>query len=100
MRVVGLDLVAEYAARASEQDATRLRSWLYEVRHRSWRNLTALKSDYSCVDISNPPCTAFVLASAPVRIESIIDFKRGLLVVTAVKPTLPDLERSMQGRTQ
>lgn len=98
--MIGLDLVADYAARLSEHDAARLRSWLYEVRHRSWRGLTALKSDYSCLDISEPPLTAFVLASAPVRIETIIDFKLGLLVVTAVKPTLPDLERSAQGYTQ
>lgn len=84
VRVLGVDLLLECAAHASDTDASAIWAWLKHVRERNWRTSEEVRADYSGAELRLPSAT-FRLVSRPIRIESLIDFRCGVVVVTEVK---------------
>jgi hypothetical protein len=93
MRVVGLDLVS---CRLNEdpfsQKADALRAWVSELEHRDFFTSAQLAAAFRQVDMSAPPITIFHLAYAPLRIDTVIDFRTRVVLVTRISEVQQQLQ--------
>ena len=88
MRFVGLTEVASFVLQCPDQSEV-VRAWLTEMRHRTWVTAASLLSDFPNADASRPPDVVFHLAAGSVRIETIIDFRTGVVLLTRIHhPTM------------
>jgi mRNA-degrading endonuclease HigB of HigAB toxin-antitoxin module len=85
VRVLGRDVVeAHLAERRFSPEGDALRAWLYELEHCEWTHPARLSAAFQRVDLSAPPSAIFHLASAPLRIETLIDFRTRIVLVTRI----------------
>jgi hypothetical protein len=61
-----------------------VRAWLSEMKHRDWDCAAMLKADFGLVDISASPTIVFHLRPVTVRIHTVIDFRRRIVLLTAI----------------
>jgi len=85
MRVVGYTEAASFLAR-HPLHGEALTAWLHEVRHRHWRSPAALAADFGCVEVA-PPYTIFRLGIRPLLVETIVDFRNQVVLLTGVRVT-------------
>jgi mRNA-degrading endonuclease HigB of HigAB toxin-antitoxin module len=83
MRFVGQTEVAAFLAECPDQ-SDGLRAWLAEMKHRSWGSANALAADFLNVDASGLPTVIFYLEPTALRIETLIDFRNGVVLLTAI----------------
>jgi hypothetical protein len=57
---------------------------MYEIRYCAWANELELIAAFPSVDLSNVPAVIFVLAGAAIRIETLIDFRLGIVLLTHI----------------
>lgn len=91
MRFVGQTELAGFLTR-SPGYADTLRAWLAEMKHGRWTSAAGLVADFPNVDASDLPSVVFRLALAALRVETIIDFRRGIVLlveITAVASLRP-----------
>ena len=84
MRFVGLTEIAAYLV-DRPTDADAVRAWLTEIRHGTWANVDALALDFAHIDASQPPAIVFVLRGGHLWIETLINFRIGLAVLTGIR---------------
>jgi mRNA-degrading endonuclease HigB of HigAB toxin-antitoxin module len=84
MRLLGHTEVGDFIAQNPEQ-AEAVRAWLAEVRHRQWTGPATLAADFLHVDASDPPVVIFRLLPVGVRIETLVDFRNGVVLLTAIQ---------------
>ena len=84
MRFVGQTEIAAFLAECPEQ-SEGLCAWLAEMKHRSWGSATALVADFLNVDASDLPVVIFYLEPTSLRIETLIDFRNGVVLLTAIQ---------------
>ena len=85
MRFVGQTEVAGFLARSPGYVDT-VRAWLAEMKHGRWASAAALAANFQNVDTSELPSVVFYLAPAALRIETIIDFRMGIVLLVAIAP--------------
>jgi mRNA-degrading endonuclease HigB of HigAB toxin-antitoxin module len=83
MRFVGLTEIATFVAQCPDR-ADAVRAWLTEMKHRNWANAAALASDFANADASELPVIVFYLGPQSVRIETLIDFRNGIVMLTKI----------------
>ncbi|HCX16612.1 MAG: hypothetical protein CL533_18370 [Afipia sp.] len=66
-----------------------VRAWVSEMRHRDWDCASALKADFGLVDISALPAVVFYLQPTALRIDTLIDFRRRTVLLTALAAPTP-----------
>jgi mRNA-degrading endonuclease HigB of HigAB toxin-antitoxin module len=84
MRFVGQTEIAAFLAEYPG-DSDGLRAWLAEMKHRSWSSPDALAADFLKVDASSLPAVIFYLEPIALRIETLIDFRNGVVLLTAIQ---------------
>lgn len=84
MRFVGQVEVAAFL-RDHPDDTERLQAWVAEIRYCNWRDSQELLASFRDVDISRSPLIVFRFRKPPIRIETITDFRTGVLVLLAIK---------------
>jgi mRNA-degrading endonuclease HigB of HigAB toxin-antitoxin module len=85
VRVLGRDVIeAHLAERRLLPEGDALRAWLYELEHAEWTQPARLSASFPRVDLSALPSAIFHLATAPLRIETLIDFRTGIVLVTHI----------------
>lgn len=84
MRFVGHNEIAAFLARWPGYGPP-VRAWVFEVKHRHWDSAAALEADFGHVDISALPIVIFHLQPITLRINTVIDFRRGIVLLTAIK---------------
>lgn len=85
MKFVGQTEVAAFlAVSPGYEDAVR--AWLAEMKYGQWLSAAALTADFQNVDTSELPSVVFYLAPAALRIETIIDFRVGIVLLVAISP--------------
>jgi mRNA-degrading endonuclease HigB of HigAB toxin-antitoxin module len=94
MRFVGQTEIAGFLAQSPGYRDT-IRAWLAEMKHGRWASAAALAADFQNVDTSELPSVVFYLAPAALRIETIIDFRIGIVLLMAIAPFA-----AMQGNPQ
>jgi len=86
--IIGMKLVGqthlEEAVRCRPDCADALRAWESEIRHRTWKTAAALTPFFRGVDPSRLPVATFRLGSPALRIETLIDMRTGVVLVTNV----------------
>ena len=88
MRFVGQTEIASFLAECPGY-ALPVRAWLAEMKHRRWTNADAIVADFLNVDASRLPTVVFNLEPAALRIETLIDFRNGVVLLTAIqRPTM------------
>lgn len=93
VRVVGLDLVANHLLGCrSSTEAEAIRAWVYELEHRDFGDPARLTAGFRQVDLSKPPVAIFHLAGTPLRIDTLIDFRTGVVLVTHIS----EVQRRLQ----
>jgi hypothetical protein len=65
--------------------AENLLAWLGEIQHRYWRNSRALAADFQSVDVTCPPAVVFRLGRPELVIETLADFRNGIMLLTRVQ---------------
>jgi mRNA-degrading endonuclease HigB of HigAB toxin-antitoxin module len=85
MRFVGKTEVGGFLAQAPEYDDT-VKAWAAEMKHGHWHSAAALAADYQNIDISDLPSVIFYLESVELRIDTMIDFRRGIVLLVAIAP--------------
>jgi mRNA-degrading endonuclease HigB of HigAB toxin-antitoxin module len=85
MRFVGQTEVAGFLAQ-SPGYVDALRAWLAEMKHGRWASAAALAADFQNVDTSELPSVVFYLTPAALRIETIVDFRMGIVLLVAIAP--------------
>ncbi len=85
MRFVGQTEVAGFLAQLPGYSDT-VSAWLAEMKHGRWASAAALAADFQNVDTSELPSVVFYLAPAAVRIETIIDFRMGIVLLVGIAP--------------
>lgn len=83
MRFVGLTEIAAFIAQCPG-DAETVRAWMMEIKHRTWASAGALALDFPNADASHLPVVVFYLGFRSVRIETLIDFRNGIVLLTEV----------------
>lgn len=83
MRFLGQTEVSEFLA-GWPDCGPPVRAWVSEMKHRDWECAAALKADFGLVDISASPAVVFHLQPATVRIDTVIDFRRRIVLLTAI----------------
>jgi mRNA-degrading endonuclease HigB of HigAB toxin-antitoxin module len=84
MRFLGQTEIASFLAQCPEQ-AQAVRAWLAEIRYGRWPGPEALAADFLDVDASDPPVVVFQLLPIGVRIETLVDFRNGIVLLTAIQ---------------
>lgn len=84
MRFAGLAEVATFLAQCPGETEA-MRAWVTEVRHRTWANAAALTTDFADVDTSRLPTVVFGLQRGILQIETLIDFRSGIVLLTAIR---------------
>jgi len=90
MRFVGQAEVVAFL-RDYPTESERLQAWVAEMRHCNWRSVQELTAAFTAVDSSRSPLMVFQLASPPLRIETLIDFRTNVLMLLAIKYPLARL---------
>jgi mRNA-degrading endonuclease HigB of HigAB toxin-antitoxin module len=91
MRFVGQTEIAAFLLeRPLHGDA--LRAWVAEVKHQRWMSADEMAADFRNVDASDLPIVMFYVASTGLRIETLVNFRIGIVLVTGITAfaTLPD----------
>lgn len=83
MRFVGLTEIACFVASLPDEGAI-VRAWLMEIRFRTWETADSLLADYPNADISRPPVVVFYVGDDGLRIETIIQFRAGIVFLTQI----------------
>jgi mRNA-degrading endonuclease HigB of HigAB toxin-antitoxin module len=65
-------------------DADALRAWVYELEHRDFGDPQRLIAGFRQVDLSKAPVAIFHLAGTPLRIDTLIDFRTEVVLVTHI----------------
>lgn len=94
MRFVGQTEIAGFLAQ-SPGYVDPVRAWLSEMKHGHWTSPAALAADFQNLDTTELPAVVFYLAPAALRIETIIDFRMGIVLLVAIAPFA-----AMQGNPQ
>ena len=84
MRFLGQIEVAEFV-KAHPRQGEALRAWVAEVRHHNWPDGKALSADFPGVDLSKQPSVVFHLRRAALTIETLVSFRTGCLLLTAIR---------------
>lgn len=84
MRFVGQTEIAAFLAEYPDR-SEGLRAWLAEVKYRSWGSADALAADFLNADASGLPTVIFYLDSRSLQIETLIDFRNGVVLLTAIQ---------------
>jgi hypothetical protein len=63
-----------------------VRAWLTEIKQRQWLSAPELAADFRQVDTSGLPLVIFYLAPLAVRIETLINFRLGIVLLTRIDP--------------
>jgi hypothetical protein len=85
MKLLGTPILSLHLTGLGDRKAAEmLRSWAYEIRYCAWANELELIAAFPSVDVSNFPAAIFVLASAAIRIETLIDFRLGIVLLTHI----------------
>ena len=95
MRFVGqAEIHAVLAEWPEHGDA--LRAWTFEIKHRWWRSTAELAADFRNVDASRIPAVIFYLPPAGLQIETLIDFRLGIVLATGFRPPAVMLDRALE----
>jgi mRNA-degrading endonuclease HigB of HigAB toxin-antitoxin module len=101
MKLLGTPILSSHLLGLHDDKAAEmLRAWMCEIRHCAWANELELIAAFPSVDLSNVPAVIFVLASAAIRIETLIDFRLGIVLLThisEVKVATPESQRPERG---
>ena len=93
MRVIGLDLVSSRLnGDPFSQRADALRAWVYELEHRDFSTSAHLAAAFPRVDLSAAPVAIFHLAYAPFRIDTVVDFRTRVVLITRISEVRQHLE--------
>jgi mRNA-degrading endonuclease HigB of HigAB toxin-antitoxin module len=65
--------------------AETLRAWLTEIQHRDWHSREALAADFQSVDATRPPLAVFRLGRPALLIETLVDFRNGIVLLTEIR---------------
>jgi hypothetical protein len=84
MRFVGLAEIEAFI-RDHPPDAEMVRAWVFEMKSRRWDRPEAVIRDHRGANTSRSPTVTFSLASAPVQIETLIDFRNSIVVLTNIQ---------------
>jgi mRNA-degrading endonuclease HigB of HigAB toxin-antitoxin module len=71
--------VAQYPSHAED-----LRVWLVELENLTWTSADALLKDYPRADASRLPALIFYLGPTRLRIETLVDFRNGIVLLTSI----------------
>jgi len=89
MKFLGRTEIATFVARYPTY-AEDLRVWLAEVVDTAWSSVDALLSDYPRADASHLPTLIFYLGPKRLRIETLVDFRNGIVLLTDIgRPVAP-----------
>jgi len=83
MRFVGQTEIAAFLAEWPGHGES-VRAWLSEMKYRRWPTAAALESDFGSADVSGTPAVTFYLANASVRIETLVDFRTSVVMLTRI----------------
>lgn len=83
MKFLGLTEVAAYLQN-NPTTAETIRAWVGEIKHRNWESAEELRADFRSVDVSQAPTTIFFLGRTSIRAETLIDFRKKLVLLTAL----------------
>jgi hypothetical protein len=101
MKLLGIPILRAHLIGLRDQKAAEmLRSWAYEIRYCAWANELELIAAFPSVDVSNVPAVIFVLASTAIRIETLIDFRLGIVLLTHIsesKLAVAESQRTERG---
>jgi hypothetical protein len=84
VRFVGQTEIASFLLEWPEY-AEPLQAWLTEMKHRRWPSADALAVDFPNVDASRAPVLVFYLLPAGIRIETLVDFRNGIVLLTVIQ---------------
>jgi mRNA-degrading endonuclease HigB of HigAB toxin-antitoxin module len=84
MRFVGQAEIAAFLAEYPDH-SDGLRAWLAEMKHRTWSCADALAADFLNVDTANLPVVIFYLEPTALRIETLVDFRNRVVLLTAIQ---------------
>lgn len=88
MRVIGLHHVADFLKTIARPDqADALRSFVYELQYRQWDDADSLAGEFADVVSGKASFIIFRLAAGAVRVDTIAEFRTGVVVITAVTAT-------------
>lgn len=91
MRFVGQTEVDAFIAQWPAH-GDHVRAWLSEMKYRRWKDAASLEADFRELDLSRLPTVIFFLSSARVRIDTLIHFRAGVVMLTGIvtQTTRPD----------
>jgi hypothetical protein len=84
MRLLGQVEVAAFV-RHHPDETEVLAAWLNEVRHHGWANSDALMADFRSAEAHQPPYAVFRLGPTPVFVETIVDYRNGVILVERLR---------------
>jgi len=93
MRFVGQTEIAAFLVDSPDQ-GDGVRAWLAEIKYRRWASAEALAGDFLNVDVSAVPTVIFYLEPRALRIETLIDFRNGVVLLTAIRRLAMSSDRS------
>jgi mRNA-degrading endonuclease HigB of HigAB toxin-antitoxin module len=100
MRFLGQTEIAAFLAECPDESGG-LRAWLAEMKHRNWGSVDALAADFLNVDASDLPAVIFYLEPTALRIETLIDFRNGVVLLTAIqRPAMRSGHSRQTGNTR
>ena len=83
MRFLGQSEISEFLV-GRPDCGSLVRAWVSELKHRDWDCAAALQADFRLVDISALPTVTFHLQPATLRIDTLIDFRRRIVLLIAI----------------
>lgn len=81
MRLLGYLEVADFVRRHPGETEV-LGAWLNEVRHKRWADRKAVEAEFRMAEGSWPGHAVFRIGPTPVFVDSVIDYRNGVLLVT------------------
>jgi hypothetical protein len=81
MKLLGQLEVAEFV-RMHSGEMEVLSAWVSEIRHRRWNDSLSLITDFQSADADQPPRAVFKLGPTPVFVETVIDYRTSVVLVT------------------
>ena len=67
--------------------ADTVRAWLAEIRNRNWPSAEAMAADFRAIDATDLPRVVFDLDPAGIQIETLVDFRNGVVLLTGFRRT-------------
>ena len=83
MKFLGLVEVADFARR-HPGEAETLWAWVAEIRNHSWESVGDLSASFRSVDIAKLPEVIFRLGDTPLKINTLINLRKGILLLTSI----------------